>query len=220
MSVIEIIPTVVPSSLADIEAVADRVSSFAHTLHIDIADGTFAPNTTWMPHGEQFTTRPGLLYEVHLMVALPKEIGLACIAAGARRVIGHIEAMQENTPEIFDAWKRAGAAEVGAGLLFPTPLDVLDPYVDSCDVVQMMAIKEIGVQGLPFAPEAPARVAQLHQRHPKLLLSVDGSVNETTIGDLARAGAQRFCAGSVLSKSPNPLATYTSLIAHAESALQ
>lgn len=227
MSKIEIIPTVVPASFDDIAALAARVGAYAPAIHVDIADGIFAPNTTWpyakageydasalMPFGID------MQLEVHLMVADPAGVGAACVRAGASRVIGHVEAMNHNAGDILEGWKSAGARQVGLGILFATPLETLDPYIPLVDVVQMMTIGSIGVQGLPFDERAPARVAQLHERHPELQISVDGGVSEATIGPLARAGARRFCAGSVLSKSADPTSTYRQLRTIAESALQ
>jgi ribulose-phosphate 3-epimerase len=219
---IEIIPTVVPASLAAIEAGAEKYIAFAGALHIDAADGLFAPNTTWMPQSdEHFATRNSFVYEAHLMVADPVHIGLDFIASGAERVLGHIEALRGSAAaDVLAAWKSAGAKEVGLGILMDTPLEALDPVIAHVDMVQMMTISRIGVQGLPFDDRAPARVAQLHAQHPHLLISVDGGVNEETIAVLAKAGARRFCAGSVLSKSPDPAATYKILMELAEEASQ
>lgn len=217
---IEIIPTVVPASLEDIEKAAERAGALAHALHIDCADGTFAPNMTWLPHGERLIGRGAFMYEAHLMVALPREVGLAAIAIGCSRIIGHIEAMGNTVEHTFAAWRAAGASEVGLGILASTPLEELDPFADMCDVVQMMTIASIGVQGLPFDETASSRVQALHARYPDLLISVDGGVSGKNIADLSRAGASRFCVGSALSNSPDPASTYRKLYALAESAIQ
>ena len=137
---IEIIPTVVPASLQDVERVVQANAHFARVVHIDAADGVFAPNTTWMPEGESFSQREGFTYEVHLMVADPLRAGLKCIEAGEKRVLGHIEAMPENAGEVLTAWKEAGALEVGLGILMDTPLSALEPFIGECDAVQMMSI--------------------------------------------------------------------------------
>ena len=217
---IEIIPTVVPASLQDVEKVASANEHFANVVHIDAADGRFAPNSTWLPEGEKFAPRDNFVYEAHMMVADPLSCGLKFIAAGTERVLGHIEAMRGEAAHVLAAWKKAGAREVGLGILMDTPLETLNPYIEYVDVVQMMTISKIGVQGLPFDERAPARVAKLHRKHPQLRIAVDGSVNEKTIGVLAKAGARRFCAGSVLSKSPDPAAMYKQLLALAESAVE
>lgn len=217
---IEIIPTVVPTSFDDVVHAADRVSGFAPTLHVDFADGIFAPNTTWLPtHVRHAVSHMGVSLEAHLMVQEPREIGKRLIAQGFTRIIGHIETMQEQTGGILSKWKDAGAQEVGLGILFATPLETLDPFVGSCDVIQMMSIASIGVQGIPYEPRAPERIAALHARHPQVLIADDGGVSQVNIAELARAGVRRFCVGSALAKAADPAAVYKRLIALAESAI-
>ena len=209
----EIIPTVVPETAADIQEVSLRYSNFASVLHVDFADGLFAPNSTWLPHTHESGTLsvPGMILEAHLMVQEPRALGARLARAGYTRIIGHVEAMTE-VAQTLALWRQSGASEVGLGMLAYTPLESLDPFVRSIDMVQMMTINKIGVQGLPFDERAPERVAELHRKHPALLISVDGGVNETTILPLARAGARRFCAGSVLSKAADPAAMYERLL--------
>lgn len=218
---IEIIPTVVPHTFEDVERAAERAALLgASALHIDITDGVFAPSTTWLPDGERLTPRDGFIYEAHLMVSLPKEVGLACIRAGMRRIIGHIEAMDGKAEAIFRDWRAAGAEEVGLGVLFATPLPELLPHIAGCDVVQMMSIGTIGVQGIPYEPGAPARIAELHAAFPQLLIADDGGVSEGNIAELARAGVSRFCIGSALSRAGDPSAAYARLLSLAENAVQ
>ncbi|HEY4516901.1 MAG TPA: hypothetical protein VJG64_03045 [Candidatus Paceibacterota bacterium] len=218
---VEIIPTVVPHSVDDIQKAAAMYRGFAPVLHVDFADGLFAPNTTWLPSIHEGTSLAlsGVVLEAHLMVQEPQEIGERLARAGYRRIIGHVEAMA-HVGETLAAWRESGAREVGLGILARTPLEALDPYMTQLDMVQMMTISKIGVQGLPFDERSPTRVAALHRVYPRLLISVDGGVGEKTIGLLAAAGARRFCAGSVLSKSSDPASTYRTLIALAESGVE
>ena len=219
---IEIIPTVVPASLADIETAAKKYAPFARTLHIDFADGIFAPNTTWMPQKGEILYRgdASIQFEAHLMVADPAQLGIACVRWGASRVIGHIEAMQNKTETVFAQWRAAGAKECGMGTLFDTPVESLAPFIPFSDFVMFMGITAIGVQGLPSDPSAPAHAAALRALYPDVVIEVDGAISEKNIASIASGGATRFCAGSVLSKSPDPEATYKRLIALAKSGLQ
>lgn len=214
---IEIIPTVVPSGEGDIERAASMYRGFAPVLHVDFADGLFAPNTTWIPsEAKHDMSHMGVKLEAHLMVQEPRDIGISLLQAGFERVIGHVEAMSD-VAGTLESWRREGAQEVGLGILATTQIEAIGNYVDAVDMVQMMTISKIGVQGLPFDEHAPDRVRLLHEMHPKLLISVDGGVNETTIAPLAKSGARRFCAGSVLSKAANPKTVYNRLITLAES---
>ncbi len=88
---IEIVPTVVPESLEDVVKTVERCKSFAKRIHVDVADGKFAPNTTWTP-GEGERLPAGMEYEIHMMVADPHQVGLEYAKAGAHALIGHVEA--------------------------------------------------------------------------------------------------------------------------------
>jgi len=202
----DIIPTVVPKSLDDVARARKRYP-FAASLHVDIADGVFAPNTTWtVGPVEKLPDAGAANYEVHLMVQNPLQAGLSFARAGARRIIGHVEAFDhaERAQEAFDMWQKAGAKEVGIAILLETPLEELTFYVGLCDFVHMMTIASIGKQGIPFDQRSVERVTTLHKRYPHVTISVDGGENARTIEKLTEAGATRFCVGSVLAKARNP----------------
>jgi len=216
---IEIIPTVVPHSFDDVRAAAAR-NPFARSLHVDFADGLFAPNTTWFPASASRLAIDGVALEAHLMVKEPREMGELLAASGFARIIGHIEAMGEDVGATLSAWRKEGAQEVGLGVLFATHLEAIYPYIPKCDVIQMMSIASIGVQGIPYESSAPDRIALLHREYPELLIADDGGVSEANIGELAKAGVRRFCVGSALSKSLDPASTYRSLLTLAESGVE
>jgi ribulose-phosphate 3-epimerase len=56
-----------------------------------------------------------------------------------------------------------------------------------------------------------ARIAELHMKYPDLEVSIDGSVNETTLPRLREAGARRFVAGSSILGADDPEAAFRSL---------
>ncbi|MEY4747686.1 MAG: hypothetical protein RLZZ416_735 [Candidatus Parcubacteria bacterium] len=224
---IEIIPTCVPSRSDELSDCAQVARKFASSLHIDIDDGVFATHRTW-PYAEngrfEDVTLPdlhGLAPEAHLMTLEPRALGEAFARAGAARVVGHVEGFADNR-EIYAAlasWRALGA-EVGLGLLFHTPLDVVAPYVAECDTVHLMTIATIGTQGIPYEKSAPVRIAEFHARFPGALISVDGGVSESNIEDLARAGARRFGVGSAIFRADDPAGAYRRLKSLAENALE
>ena len=213
----EIIPTVVPKSFDDVRSTVSRFP-FARSIHVDFADGIFAPNTTWMPEAAKEMAVFGITLEAHLMVKEPKELGSILATSGFERVIGHVEAMAEPAAAL-SAWKHAGAKEVGLALLYQTPFEAIDPFVQLCDVVQMMSIASIGVQGIPYVKEAPDRIAFFHNKYPDLMLADDGGVSENNIIALAKSGIRRFCVGSALAKAADPKSSYENLLSLAQSAM-
>lgn len=223
---IEIIPTCVPRSRDELTEVARAIAAYSPVIHIDIVDGIFAPAHTW-PYEEGRIQLPdlsdisGLAVEVHLMVEEPLEIGRRFADAGAHRIIGHIEAFddEEHVHSTLRTWQRAGAGEVGLGLLMHTPLSMIDHHARVAHMLQLMTIATIGRQGIPYEESAPARVAEARARFPKMLLSVDGGVAASNVGLLARAGARRFCAGSAIAKAPDQAEAYRDLKKLAEAAI-
>ena len=211
---VEIIPTVVPKSIDDVIAARKRYGAFAPSLHIDIVDGVFAPNKTWMPGPvEKLPDAADANYEIHLMVENPLQSGLTFARSGASRIIGHVEAFPnaECAREAFDMWQKAGAKETGIAILLDTPLEELTFYLDLCDFVHVMTIAKIGKQGFKFDERSIERVAEIHARYPKVVISVDGGETKDVVDDLSHAGASRFCIGSTLAKAKDPSKTYAQL---------
>ena len=216
---VEIIPTCVPQSADDISKTSELIQTFTKQIHIDIADGIFAPSHTWpyTEHGtfEKFDLSAALdlQKEVHLMVEEPRQIGIEAARAGAFRIIGHAEAFSSESEAhgALDAWRRAGAKEVGLGLLLDTPFELIEHHVHILNVVHLMSIATIGKQGISYDERAPERIAQFHERFPDILISVDGGVAESNIQDLVRAGARRFGVGSAISKAADPKGVYERL---------
>ena len=225
-SAVEIIPTCVPKSAGDLANASRAIRAYASTIHIDITDGTFTSSCTWPYHKKDtyssfdLSGAHELEKEIHLMVQDPREIGIQFARAGAFRILGHVEAFEneDDAHGALDAWRHAGAREVGLGLLWETPFEMLEHHALIMDVVHIMSIARIGTQGIPYEPSAPERVRAYHELHPDTLISVDGGVAESNIEDLVRAGARRFGVGSALSKATDPLAAFQRLKTLAENA--
>lgn len=232
---IEIVPTnTCPPDLDELTRRSAVVSAYASVVQLDVGDGVFVPVKSW-PYGEgqwgeleiMGATKQGLphidtlLYEVHLMVQHPLSAGVAFARAGAKRIIGHIEAFgsAEKARDAFKMWKLSGAKEVGVAVLVDTSCDALAPYAGLCDVIMVMTIGKLGAQGAPFEPRAVERVAALRKRYPDMVIEVDGGISSGNIVPLTKAGATRFAVGSTLWKSANPTKTYATLKAAAEKAV-
>ncbi len=225
----EVIPTVVPGDIGSIASYAAQCAAFASWLHVDIADGTFAPNTTWpfaLPGQESelgnfralIEMPPQLNLEAHLMVSDPLSLGESLARAGFARITAHREAFMDASEArgALDVWRRAGAREAGLGLKLHTPLEDIEALVEQCDFVLLMSIGEIGVQGKPFDESVISRIEELHARYPDLMVAVDGGVSESTIESLVRAGANRMSVGSAISRSADPEAAYAQILERAE----
>jgi len=230
MRSIEIIPT--NTCPPDFEELARRSSvfaSFSPHIQLDVSDGKFSPVISWPYQSGQWdelNTRQlplseRVLYEAHLMIEEPQETGELLIGAGARRVMGHIEAFAgaDAARAALQAWRKRGA-ETGLAILFHTPLEKIEKVISECDVVLMMSIATIGKQGAAYEPGILERIKTLRNNHSEILIAIDGGVSLENIADLARAGASRFGVGSAISKAEDPKAAYQALKVAAENALQ
>lgn len=206
-----------PPDITEMERRTSEFLEFATDVQLDIADGVFAPVVSWPYRAGQLdrleqaplTQLPfadRLAYEVHMMVQHPAKIGETLVHMGARRLLPHIEALSDAVAAraMFASWRAAGAREIGLSILIDTPLEAIDEIVADIDVVQVMSIAKIGAQGEPFDDRALQRVEELHAKYPNLMVAVDGGISEANIDSLVRAGANRLCVGSAISKAENP----------------
>lgn len=220
-----IIPTVVPDNFSHLERFVES-ASYALEIHIDVADGVFAPNTTW-PLGpgqdgewsrlEALFRSAGKKVGVHLMTGSPREHGDMVARTGSSVVVGHLEAFasESDAHAALLSWRKSGAQEVGLALLIDTPLERIDEFAGECDLVHLMSIARIGKQGIPYDDRVLQRIEELHARYPDMMVQVDGGVSESNIEDLVRAGANRLCVGSAISNSADPAAAFATLHARA-----
>ena len=211
----EIVPTVVPKSLGDIETIAQRFRGVARMIQIDVTDGLFAPGGTWLPGLDgELPELDYMNYEAHLMTEEPRAIGERFIRMGAWRIIGHVEAMgtDEEAQHTLEAWRAMGAKEIGVAVLVDTPLERLSSLAQYCDSFLVMCIGKIGAMGASFDTRGISRVEELHRRYPRHVISVDGGVSEKTITELAQAGASRFAVGSAIAKASDPVGSYEHLL--------
>jgi ribulose-phosphate 3-epimerase len=213
MNIKPIVPAIIPSSLETaVEAIAKL--EFSRELHLDVVDGAFVPYVSWpyKPLGE-----PQLIsiwtdmftLEVDLMVEKPLEAAQQWVAAGADMLVFHVETI---SVEEFVRFATNATVSVGIASNNDTPFSQLEPYLAAADYVQVMGIAKIGAQGQPLDERVFERIKVLRRRFSTHLISVDGSVNQTTISALSEAGAQRFICGSAIVKADHPQQAYTELL--------
>ncbi len=214
MTYISIVPALIPQSQAQVIEIANRLS-FAAEFQLDVVDGIFVPPISWpyAPQGEPLAVKPVLdsyTLEVDLMVADPLPAAAEWIIAGADMLVFHIETL---SLEKFASFAEKTGVSVAASAHGDTPLQTLIAYAEHADYVQLMGIREIGAQGLPFNEEVLTTIGLLKERFPNKMISIDGSVNAATITRLKAAGADRFVCGSAVTLQPDPEAAYKALAA-------
>ena len=193
---------ILPSFLAaDLGHLADELrraeASGADALHLDIMDPHFVPNMSFGPSIVDFCRKvaPGFRRNVHLMMSRPDLYLEKFAKAGADTLQIHLEADCDLHVELRRI--RALGVRAAATVNPETPVELLLPYLDEVDEVLVMTVHP-GYGGQKFIAECLPKVAWLRERRPDLDIMIDGGGNAETIPLAAKAGANRFVAGSYL----------------------
>lgn len=193
-------PAVLPSLLlcdfGNLQREVERLEEAgAAALHLDVMDGLFVPNMTYgMPIVAALRRLTRLPLDVHLMIERPERYLREFRDAGADLLTIHVEATADPAA-VLAAIRDMG---LGAGLAVNpgTPLDGVEQCLEACDLALVMSVPA-GFGGQPFDRAALDRVRRLRQlAGDRLLLEMDGGINDATIADCAAAGAQLFVVGS------------------------
>jgi len=199
-------PWIAPSILsADFERLGDEVKNVlaagADVIHFDVMDNHYVPNLTVGPMVCEALRRFGITapLDVHLMVKPVDRIVPDFAKAGATYISFHPEASEHVDRTI--ALIREHGCKAGLVLNPATPLDFLDYTLPKLDLVLLMSVNP-GFGGQQFIPAVLDKVRAVRQRIDALgkpiRLEIDGGVKVENIGDVARAGADMFVAGSAI----------------------
>lgn len=203
----EIIPGVLEKTWDEIEQRIEILSPFTKILHIDIADGIAANNTTFLDPVPFAKYKDIFFLEVHMMVEEPIKYLKPFAAAGFKRFIGHVEKMSDQA-EFIAQGQLLG--EVGLALDGPTPLEAIKVEFDDLDVVHCYVSERMGFAGPPMMPQRLEKVKAIRSI-TNIPIEVDGGIKDTTIGLAKEAGATRFVSTSFISGAQNPLENYNVL---------
>lgn len=197
---------------ADLMRLADdlaRVEHYVDVLHVDVADGHFAPAMLFFPDlvaGVRKASKHPI--HVHLMIA--DEIILSQIEqfadAGADLISLHVEneSVADEALELLD--KRHIAA--GMVLRVETPVERIRKYAAHLDFITLLGTA-IGVKGQGLDEKAGDRLAEARKiiadcgADHRIVLAADGGIREHTVPLLREAGAETVVLGSLAFNAPS-----------------
>ncbi len=198
---------------SEFEKRIEAVRPFARTIHIDIVDGKFAPNTTFSDPKPFAKYTKDFVFEIHLMVEEPVNHLKAWAEVGFQRFIGQIEQMSDQVEFVAQAQL---LGEVVLAIDGKTPLvNVTVPYED-LDGILVMTINA-GFSGQKFEISHLEKVKQIRSRGITTTtgdlfpIEVDGGINDQTILEAHNAGANRFVITSFLYNFPDPKTQFEKL---------
>jgi ribulose-phosphate 3-epimerase len=187
----------------------DRITPHADLLHIDAADGHFAPALLFFPdlvaRIRQVSARP---IHVHLMMA--DAALLSQIRQFAEAGADLISIHAENADVAGAALSLISDLQLVAGMVLKveTPVAAVVPYLGRLGFVTLLGTS-IGVKGQGLDARATARLGEARALiaapagRQRIVLAADGGIREQTVPLLRAAGAGAVVLGSLAFGAPD-----------------
>lgn len=195
-----------PSLLAaDFSILREEVQavSTADFLHLDVMDGHFVPNLTIGPCViASLRPHSDLIFDTHLMIDNPLKYIEPFAKSGSDYITVHVE-QPDDLMECISLIKSFGK-KAGLAISPDTAVSVLEPYLDHISMITVMSVYP-GFGGQKFIESTYEKVRAIRQMigERKILLSVDGGVNERNARLLEEAGVTMAVAGSTVFGAPD-----------------
>jgi ribulose-phosphate 3-epimerase len=196
------------ANLLRVEEDLQRIAAHADVLHIDVADGHFAPAMLFFPDlvaAMRKATR--IPIHIHLMVAdsVLTEQAMQFADAGADLISVHVE--NETADEAIAAITARGLA-AGVVLKVETPVARAQPFLDRIGFLTLLGTA-IGVKGQGLNEAAPQRLTDAKAMiaassvEQRIVLAADGGIREHTVPLLRAGGAETVVLGSLAFGAPS-----------------
>ena len=194
---------------ADLIRLADdlvRITPHADILHVDVADGYFAPAFLFFPDlVARMRSQTDLPIHVHLMVSDPVLLSQIdqFAEAGADLISLHVE-----NANAGDGLDRIAAHGLKAGMVLrvETPVAKAAPWLHRLDMLTLLGTA-IGVKGQGLDPSATERLQEagrlIAATGRRIVLAADGGIRDTTVPLLRAAGAETVVMGSLAFGAPD-----------------
>jgi len=193
MKDLEVIPAVLAKSSGEMKLKIDLVTPYVNTIHIDMMDGKFVPNTTLSTLETAGVLAPGKYYIFHWMVENPEEEipKLGEIAKNALHLV-HAEVIGREKWNLLQTM-----GKIGLAVNPETSLDLIDEFIDETDEFLVMSVHP-GFSNQKYIPDVESKIRELRKRKPDANIEIDGGVVPETVGGAAAAGANRLAAASAI----------------------
>jgi ribulose-phosphate 3-epimerase len=215
-----IIPAILEKNYDQVLLALEKYSKMTTKIQIDVCDGLYVNNKTWLPSMHDDINGYGLELEFDMMVSDVKSyLNTLCIY-DAKYIVVHVSCISDlELRKIYaDIKQKNKLIKVGIAIKNGNSLNRVYDNYNFFDYVQIMGIKDIGAQGQSFDKSIIDKIKlvkefidiKYREEHISMLASfpkekkyiqIDGAMSPESIESCKRAGATSFCVGSYLKKS-------------------
>lgn len=205
MSVIA--PTVLSDNPEDYKAQVERLHDFAERVHIDVADGEFAPTFTvnaaqiWWP--QEWTV------DIHAMVARPSDHLETLVSLKPNLIIFHAEVSED----IVSVMKHIKKFDIKAGiaLMRSTVPGTVAAAIEAADHVMIFS-GDLGKFGGTASLMQLEKIRLIRAIKADVEIGWDGGVTVENAYSVSQGGVDVVNVGSTIAASADPKATYNTLV--------
>lgn len=198
-----ITPAILPHTFEEITEKLSRLEGAVTHVQIDLCDGIFGREKTWLPDGTE-TLPPGFSYEFDVMLNDWELPVLNCLKLGAKSIVAHVDMFTDNDLPTLIGIVSPHSAFLGISVSNDKSLDFHAEMVRKAQAlyshvfIQVMGITTIGEQGQLFDESVVERIKILKQQFPGVIVQVDGGIKPETAKLVQAAGADVIVSGSYI----------------------
>ena len=224
MNRVKIAPSILAADHADLKGeILKAQEAGADMIHVDVADGHFAPNISMGPDTVRSIRKVTKLpLDIHLMISDPEKFAEPFLTAGGDIITVHAEVVNEKQVARLSELVRERGRKFGIALNPATPIPTwFSNQLNHFDLLLVLSVNP-GFPGQAFMPEVLPKVKSA----VKLVdsadfdVEVDGGVDQENASAIVKAGATVLVAGASIFRKSDVKSALKQMRAVADRSLQ
>ncbi len=224
MNRVKIAPSILAADHADLKGeILKAQEAGADMIHVDVADGHFAPNISMGPDTVRSIRKVTKLpLDIHLMISDPEKFAEPFLTAGSDIVTVHTEVVNERQVARLSEFVRKRGRKFGIALKPATPIPTwFRNQLNDIDLLLVLSVNP-GFPGQAFMPEVLPKVksAVKMAASADFEVEVDGGVDQENASTIVKAGATVLVAGASIFRKSDVKSALKQMRAVADRSLQ
>jgi len=224
MNRVKIAPSILAADHADLKGeILKAQEAGADMIHVDVADGHFAPNISMGPDTVRSIRKVTKLpLDIHLMISDPEKFAEPFLTAGSDIVTVHTEVVNERQVARLSEVVREQGRKFGIALKPATPIPTwFRNQLNDIDLLLVLSVNP-GFPGQAFMPEVLPKVKSAVKMADSadFEVEVDGGVDQENVPTIIKAGATVLVAGASIFRKGDVKSALKQMRAVAERSLQ